>query len=114
MAHLFVSCPRPDREPRHLSRLGVGDADYHRRRDPPYAAADAVLARPSAWILIVSASYLRQPLGLKLASGLGLVLWTVVAIFPLLWIATMSFKLPLDAFSSNPAQVLIGPHTKDT
>ena len=114
MAHLLVSCPRPDRESCHLPRLGVGDADYHRRRVPADAAADAVLARPSARVLIVSARYLRQPLGLKFVSGLGLALWTLVAIFPLLWIATMSFRMPLDAFSSNPVQVLIGPHTKET
>jgi multiple sugar transport system permease protein len=62
----------------------------------------------------VSARYLRQPLGLKFVSALGLAVWTLVAIFPLLWIATMSFRMPLDAFSSNPVQVLIGPHTKET
>ena len=114
MAHLLVSCPRPDRESRHLPRLGVGDADNHRRRVPADAAADAVLARPSARVLIVSARYLRQPLSLKFVSALGLAVWTLVAIFPLLWIATMSFRMPLDAFSPNPVQVLIGPHTKET
>ncbi len=34
-----------------------------------------------------------------------------MALFPLLWIANMSFKLPVDAFASDPAQVMLGPAT---
>ena len=115
MAHFLVSCPRPDREFVPISRASASAMlTDPRRRVPADAAADAVLARPSARVLIVSARYLRQPLGLKFVSGLGLAVWTLVAIFPLLWIATMSFRMPLDAFSPNPVQVLIGPHTKET
>ena len=55
---------------------------------------------------------LDQPLALKLVSGAGLALWVLVAAFPLFWIAAMSFKLPLDAFSSNPLQVIFGQVTR--
>ncbi len=40
-----------------------------------------------------------------------LVIWLVVAAFPLVWMAAMSIRLPVDAFSSNPLQVLLGPET---
>jgi trehalose/maltose transport system permease protein len=56
---------------------------------------------------------LRQPLGIKAATGLIVGLWTVVAAFPLLWIAVMSVKLPVDAFASNPFQVILGFETRD-
>lgn len=55
---------------------------------------------------------MAQPLALKLVSGTGLALWVLVAAFPLFWIAAMSFKLPLDAFSSNPLQVVFGEVTR--
>ena len=55
---------------------------------------------------------LDQPLALQLVSGAGLALWVLVAAFPLFWITAMSFKLPLDAFSSNPLQVILGPSTR--
>ena len=54
---------------------------------------------------------LRTPLRLHLLVALFLAAWTVVALFPLLWIALMSFKLPVDAFSADPAQVVLGPVT---
>lgn len=54
---------------------------------------------------------LRRPLGLKLLIGAFLSVWTAVALFPLLWIAAMSFKLPVDAFAADPLQVLHGPAT---
>lgn len=57
---------------------------------------------------------LEQPFALKLISGAGLALWLVVAAFPLVWIAAMSFKIPLDAFSSNPFHVLFGDATRRT
>lgn len=55
---------------------------------------------------------LELPLALRLASGAGLAVWVLVAAFPLFWIAAMSFKLPLDAFSANALQVVIGPATR--
>ena len=54
---------------------------------------------------------LRSPPGLKLTIAVFLSAWTVVALFPLLWIAAMSFKLPVDAFAADPLQVLHGPAT---
>ena len=59
------------------------------------------------------AKSLEAPLALRLASGLGLGVWVLVAAFPLFWIAAMSFKLPLDAFSANAVQVVMGPATRD-
>ncbi|MEM0934983.1 MAG: carbohydrate ABC transporter permease [Pseudomonadota bacterium] len=55
---------------------------------------------------------LRQPLGLKLASGGFLAFWLLLAAFPIFWIAVMSFKSPVDAFSSSPWEVITGPETK--
>ncbi|MEX0283228.1 MAG: carbohydrate ABC transporter permease [Paracoccaceae bacterium] len=55
----------------------------------------------------------RQPLGLKILSNGFLVFWCVVAAFPILWIAVMSFKTPLDAFASNPFVVIAGPNTRE-
>ena len=58
------------------------------------------------------AKSLEPPLALRLASGIGLGVWVLVAAFPLFWIAAMSFKLPLDAFSANAMQVVLGPATR--
>ncbi|MEM6985152.1 MAG: carbohydrate ABC transporter permease [Pseudomonadota bacterium] len=55
---------------------------------------------------------LRQPLSLRLLSNGFLVFWCVFAAFPILWIAVMSFKTPIDAFASNPFTVIMGPHTR--
>ena len=57
---------------------------------------------------------MRQPLGLKLLSNGFLAFWCLVAAFPIVWIAVMSFKTPLDAFNSNPFKVIFGPNTRDT
>ncbi len=57
---------------------------------------------------------LRQPIGLKILSNGFLAFWCLVACFPILWIGTMSFKTPLDAFDSNPIRVIFGPHTRGT
>ncbi len=57
---------------------------------------------------------LRQPIGLKILSNGFLAFWCLVASFPILWIAVMSFKTPVDAFDSNPFRVIFGPHTRDT
>ncbi|MCK8482438.1 carbohydrate ABC transporter permease [Aliiroseovarius sp. S2029] len=62
----------------------------------------------------MSSRALRQPLGLKLTSASFLALWCLVAAFPIFWIAVMSFKSPVDAFSSNALNVVFGPHTRDT
>lgn len=53
----------------------------------------------------------RTPPGLQLLVAAFLAAWVVVALFPLLWIAAMSFKLPVDAFASSLAQVVLGPET---
>jgi multiple sugar transport system permease protein len=55
---------------------------------------------------------LRPPFGLKLTTALFVVFWVVLAAFPLVWIAVMSFKLPVDAFAANPLQVIFGPDTR--
>ncbi len=54
---------------------------------------------------------MRQPLSLRVGSGLFLASWCVLAAFPILWIAAMSFKAPVDAFAANPIDVLLGPET---
>ncbi len=54
-----------------------------------------------------------RPFGLKLAGTGFLVFWSLLALLPLFWIVTMSFKVPLDAFSDNPLQVILGPRTRD-
>jgi trehalose/maltose transport system permease protein len=53
----------------------------------------------------------RPPLQLRLLIAGFLTVWVVVALFPLAWVAGMSFRLPVDAFSSNPLQVVLGPGT---
>jgi multiple sugar transport system permease protein len=52
------------------------------------------------------------PFGLKALTTGFLGFWIVLALFPLLWIVVMSFKLPVDAFSSNPLDVILGPRTR--
>lgn len=51
---------------------------------------------------------LAIPFSLKLATGLFVAFWAILAAFPLLWITLMSFKLPVDAFASNPLRVIFG------
>ena len=53
----------------------------------------------------------KQPFALKAFSTLFILVWCVIACFPLLWITIMSLKLPLDAFDSNFFNVLVGPVT---
>ncbi len=55
----------------------------------------------------------RLPLGLKLTTWLILLIWIIIALFPMLWIVVMSFKLPVDAFHPNPLNVLLGPRTNE-
>ena len=48
---------------------------------------------------------------LKLASGAFVAFWCLLAAFPIFWIAVMSVKLPIDAFSANPLHVIFGAST---
>ena len=61
---------------------------------------------------MTQARSLEQPAALKLVSALGLGIWVVIAAFPLFWIAAMSIKLPVDAFSSSPLRVVFGEATR--
>ncbi|MEM8663062.1 MAG: carbohydrate ABC transporter permease [Pseudomonadota bacterium] len=54
---------------------------------------------------------LRQPAALRIGSALFLIVWCLIAAFPILWVAVMSFKTPVDAFAANPLDVIIGPAT---
>lgn len=55
---------------------------------------------------------LRQPLSLRLVSAAFLVFWCIIAAFPIVWIAVMSFKVPIDAFAADPLEVIFGPLTQ--
>ena len=56
---------------------------------------------------------LRQPFPLQLTSNAFLIIWCLIASFPIFWILVMSFKLPIDAFSANPFNVIFGPETRE-
>ena len=56
---------------------------------------------------------LRQPASLKYLSNGFIAFWCLIAAFPIVWIAVMSFKTPVDAFDSNPFKVIFGPHTRE-
>ena len=60
----------------------------------------------------MTARALRQPTSLRIASGSFLALWCLIAAFPIFWITVMSFKSPVDAFDSNPLNVILGPETR--
>lgn len=61
---------------------------------------------------MLEAKALRPGLALR-ALGLSILIgWMLLAAFPLVWIVAMSLKLPVDAFSSNPLAVLLGPATR--
>lgn len=51
---------------------------------------------------------LQQPLALRLFSTSFLAFWCLLAAFPILWIALMSFKEPIDSFATNPLAVIFG------
>ena len=55
---------------------------------------------------------LQTPAHLRLAILALLSAWVVVAVFPLFWTAMMSFKVPVDALSSHPLDVILGPATR--
>ena len=56
---------------------------------------------------------LEQPFALKLTSAGFLTFWCLLAAFPIFWITVMSIKEPVEAFSSNPLEVILGPFTRD-
>ena len=53
----------------------------------------------------------KKPLHLRLLSSGFLSLWCLIAAFPILWIAVLSFKEPIDSFAQNPLTVIFGPNT---
>ena len=53
----------------------------------------------------------RPSAALRLGIAGFLALWMLVALFPLAWVAIMSFKLPYDAFSGSALDVIVGPRT---
>jgi multiple sugar transport system permease protein len=62
----------------------------------------------------MTAKALRQSAPLRIVSGTFLALWCLIAAFPIFWITVMSFKSPVDAFDSNPLNVIFGPATLAT
>ncbi|MBL8588218.1 MAG: carbohydrate ABC transporter permease [Methylobacteriaceae bacterium] len=56
---------------------------------------------------------LQPPLWLRLTSNGFLVVWLVIALFPLMWITLMSLRQPIDALSANPLDVIFGKLTFD-
>ena len=61
---------------------------------------------------MATARALQMPPGLRLANAAFVSFWLLLAIFPLFWIAIMSFKIPVDAFATNPLQVIFGFETR--
>ncbi|GGK37664.1 carbohydrate ABC transporter permease [Salinarimonas ramus] len=61
---------------------------------------------------MMSAKTVQPSAPLRWTIGLFLATWCLIAAFPLFWIAVMSFKLPVDAFSANPLTVIFGPQTR--
>lgn len=55
---------------------------------------------------------MQQSLALRLSSGTFLAFWCLLAAFPIVWIAVMSFKSPVDAFAASPWDVITGPATR--
>lgn len=54
---------------------------------------------------------LRRGLGLRVTVVLFLTLWLTFSLFPILWVAIMSLRLPVDALSPSITDVLLGPAT---
>ncbi|MDJ0822936.1 MAG: carbohydrate ABC transporter permease [Paracoccaceae bacterium] len=55
---------------------------------------------------------LRQSLSLRAGSAAFLTFWCLLAAFPIVWIAVMSFKSPVDAFAPSAWDVITGPETR--
>ncbi len=60
----------------------------------------------------MSSKATAQPTSLKVASAAFLTFWCLLAAFPIVWIAIMSFKSPRDAFAASPWDVITGPATR--
>jgi multiple sugar transport system permease protein len=58
-----------------------------------------------------TARALQPGAGLKLLNGGFMTLWVIIALFPMVWIAVMSFRAPVDALATSPLDVLLGPTT---
>ncbi len=56
-------------------------------------------------------TYRQLPLSMKLFAYGFVAIWCLIAAFPILWVAVISFKLPIDSFDHNPLVVLLGPNT---
>lgn len=56
---------------------------------------------------------LERPIWLRLSSNGFMLVWLVVALFPLVWITLMSLRQPVDALSADPRDVLFGKLTFD-
>lgn len=54
---------------------------------------------------------LRRGRLLRGAVVLFMIFWLTFALFPILWVAVMSLRLPVDALSPAPWDVLLGPQT---
>ncbi len=59
----------------------------------------------------MSTKALAPSFPLKLAIGLFLAVWTVMALFPFVWTAIMSVRQPVDALSGDPVRILFGAFT---
>lgn len=57
---------------------------------------------------------MQQSFALRLSTAGFLAFWCLLAAFPIFWIAVMSFKDPVDAFASNPLDVIFGPETVES
>jgi multiple sugar transport system permease protein len=71
--------------------------------------AQPLPAAPARREAKVGSQAMPTPFRLKAATAAVLTIWVLLAAFPLFWILVMSFKLPVDAFSSDPLDVVIGP-----
>ena len=58
---------------------------------------DSNTQKPSFSLVFISSSFI--------------IIWCIIAAFPIFWITVMSIKIPVDAFSSNPFIVIFGPET---
>lgn len=63
---------------------------------------------------MTTARALQLPAPLKASIAIFLALWTIVAVFPMAWIALMSFRVPVDALAANPMTVILAPVTRAT
>ena len=54
----------------------------------------------------------RLPAPLRLLVAVLAACWAIVAAFPFVWTAVMSFRQPVDALSADPVVVLLGPGTR--